>query len=119
MSDLLEHIDDERKRAKEGADYDQRPPGVGSIAWMNERLRHGQQAEQCENPGYVKVTGVCYMLRTEYTAEYPAEGLTLWLEGSVFVQIALPNVSAGDREFLLSSASPEGWDELYGEEGAF
>ena len=32
------------------------------------------------------------------------------------IQVALPELNADDREFLISGFSPEGWDEIYGKE---
>ena len=32
------------------------------------------------------------------------------------VQVVFPHLSADDREFLLTGATPDEWDEIFGEE---
>lgn len=37
-----------------------------------------------------------------------------WGQG-MHIQDAMPNVSAGDREFLMNGVTPEEWNEIFGE----
>ncbi len=34
--------------------------------------------------------------------------------GGVLIQDAMPNISAGDREFIKTGITPEEWDDLFG-----
>jgi hypothetical protein len=36
-----------------------------------------------------------------------------WRAGAGYIQAVMPQVSADDREFLLSGCTPEDWDELF------
>jgi hypothetical protein len=62
------------------------------------------------------IAGPCAVTGAEYQATYPAAGIRAWLDGA-FIQDALPHTPAGDREFLLSGVSPDGWDHLFGVNG--
>lgn len=66
--------------------------------------------------GYLKATGACMLTGEAYTtAEFSAVGWSAWQKGA-FIQEALPELSAEDREFLLTGISPEGWAEEFDEE---
>jgi len=41
------------------------------------------------------------------------EQLQKWHDG-MLIQDAMPHLSADDREYLISGATPEEWDEAYG-----
>lgn len=43
-----------------------------------------------------------------------AAQLLRWDEGEL-IQNAMPNLSADDREFLISGATPEEWEEAFGD----
>lgn len=49
------------------------------------------------------------------TREIPVteEQLALWNNGTV-IQNAMPNISADDREFLMTGITPEEWEEVFG-----
>lgn len=64
--------------------------------------------------GMTKIEGNCVFTGKEHSIEVPTAGLLRWLGGDS-VQVAMPNVSADDREFLISGISPEGWKETFGE----
>ena len=42
--------------------------------------------------------------------------LDAWKSG-VLIQNAMPNLSADDREFLMTGITPEEWDEHFSDEG--
>jgi hypothetical protein len=42
-----------------------------------------------------------------------ATQLTAWYGGAL-IQNAMPNVSADDREFLMTGLTPEEWEETFG-----
>ncbi len=60
----------------------------------------------------VHVRGPCNVTGQIYMATYPKDGIDKWLAGA-FIQDAMPDVNAGDREFLISGTSPAGWDKLF------
>jgi hypothetical protein len=45
------------------------------------------------------------------------EQLDAW-KGGLMIQDAMPNVSADDREFLMTGVTPEEWNDLFPDEGA-
>lgn len=49
------------------------------------------------------------------TREIPVtqEQIDAW-RGGVLIQDAMPNLSADDREFLMTGTTPEEWKELFG-----
>lgn len=51
------------------------------------------------------------------TREIPVtqEQIDLWRCGAL-LQDAMPNISAGDREFIKTGITPEEWDEAFGNE---
>lgn len=57
-------------------------------------------------------TGPCMNSGKEYSVKVPKEGLYKYRCGAL-IQDAFPDLSAGDREFLITGFSPEGWDHLY------
>lgn len=64
--------------------------------------------------GRTRVWGRCSVTKKVYECWVPTAELELWHRGEK-IQLALPAVSAGDREFLMSGISPDGWDELFGD----
>jgi len=64
----------------------------------------------------VHVEGPCNVTGEVYKATYPKTGVVAWLMGA-HIQDAMPDVSDGDREFLISGISPAGWDRLFAESG--
>jgi len=44
-----------------------------------------------------------------------AEQVAAW-QGGVLIQDAMPQLSAGEREFLKTGVTPQEWDEMFGEE---
>ena len=56
----------------------------------------------------------CWKCLETYTIEVSAEGYAEW-QGGELIQEALPELSAGERELLLSGTCDPCWDELFGE----
>jgi hypothetical protein len=53
-----------------------------------------------------------HTIRSEYTADQIAD----WLERRPeLIQNAFPNMSAEDREFLMTGITPDAWKEMFGE----
>jgi hypothetical protein len=53
-------------------------------------------------------TGPCILTGVEHTVTLPAPGLFAYNQGAL-IQDAFPELSASDREFIISGISPEGW----------
>jgi hypothetical protein len=69
-----------------------------------------------------KQTKMEIIKRSQFTGKISArdinvtdEQLANWTNG-MLIQDAMPNISAEDREFLITGATPEEWEELYGKE---
>ncbi len=60
----------------------------------------------CSLSGTCRITGKAYT-----TGHFSKSNLKRWQTGTL-VQDALPELSAEDREFLISGISPEGWNSL-------
>jgi len=58
-------------------------------------------------------TGKCIVTGEEVSVTVPLEGLRRYEEGSL-IQDAFPELSSGDREFLISGYSAEGWAKTFG-----
>lgn len=86
----------------------------------NRRMRYAD-SEKCTyvevyEPEHVYVfTGPCKVTGKPYSVSVPAQGLFEYRHGK-HIQDAFPNMSAGDREFLMSGYSPEGWQQIFGKE---
>jgi hypothetical protein len=81
------------------------------------RLKHGQTTTPGSEPGTVDITGVCTILQRSYTIKnVPVSGLVAWYRGSL-IQNALPKLSRGDAEFIISGTSPDGWKKLFPKKG--
>jgi hypothetical protein len=66
------------------------------------------------NKKWLQVSGQCVITGEEYQVKVPREGFVSWTNGNVAIQTAMPQVSADDREFLLSGISPVGWERSFG-----
>jgi hypothetical protein len=71
--------------------------------------------EQYEPEHTYKFTGPCLKTGKPYSVTVPADGLYQYHQGK-HIQDAFPNLSADDREFLMSGYSPEGWNLVFGSE---
>ena len=41
------------------------------------------------------------------------EQLALWESGMALIQDAMPNISADEREFIMTGITPEEWDSAF------
>lgn len=78
-----------------------------SLCTYTEYLKNGKQ--------FYCFTGTCIITKKQYSVEVPAEGLYQYRHGKK-IQDALAELSVGDREFLMSGISPEGWQQGFSEE---
>ena len=56
----------------------------------------------------------CWKCLETHTIEVSAEGYAEW-QGGELIQDALPELSAGERELLISGTCDPCWDELFGD----
>ena len=63
--------------------------------------------------GRAEVRGNCVFTGEEYSCTVPLKGLEQYRNGER-IHIALPGVSADDREFIISGISPKGWKKTFG-----
>ena len=63
----------------------------------------------------IRYTGPCVVTRRPYSVVVLKSGI-LSYEMGAFIQDAFPDLSADDREFLMSGMSPAGWKITFGEE---
>jgi hypothetical protein len=64
-----------------------------------------------------KVTRRSVFDRQMYTMELPVsqERIEIWASGAgALIQDAFPELNADQREFLMSGATPEKWEEMFG-----
>lgn len=57
-------------------------------------------------------TGKCIITGKVVTVSVPAKELYAYRKGA-HIQVAMPSLSAGDREFLMSGISDEGWKKTF------
>lgn len=64
----------------------------------------------------VQVSRTCFRCNKTSEITVDAEGFRRWQEEGVFIQDALPEVPAGDRELLISGTCDPCFQELFPEE---
>jgi hypothetical protein len=64
----------------------------------------------------VVFSGHCTVTGKAYSVRVPSHQVFKWYQGAL-IQDAMPDLSPGDREFLVSGISPAGWDQLFRESG--
>ena len=74
-----------------------------------------QYTETYEGGHKYHYTGKCRVTGKQWTVSVPGQELHQYRRGK-HIQVAMPSLSAEDREFLLSGISPEGWDQYFGKE---
>ena len=64
------------------------------------------------------VRGNCVITNKPHTITVYSDELDKWLTGNCLIQDALiTDVSADDREFLMTGISPEGWETIFPKTG--
>lgn len=62
----------------------------------------------------VRVFGRCEITGDEYECFVPTDEFYTYLQGEKTVGLAMPSTKAGDREFLMTGTSPQGWKKMWG-----
>ena len=73
-------------------------------------LRAGQTVTPWDDR--VRVEGNCVVTKKLYSILVEEDELNKWLAGDHLIQEVL-NISADDREFLMTGISPEGWNVMF------
>ena len=63
----------------------------------------------------ILVEGTCRLCGKVHSFVADFEGVVAWQSGEL-IQNALPEVSASDREFLISGICPNCWDDMFGQD---
>lgn len=66
----------------------------------------------------MKITRISPLTRETNEREIPCteEQYNLWWMGGGHIQDIMPNVSAEDREFIMTGYTPEDWNTLFNDE---
>lgn len=70
---------------------------------------------ELNNPHRYVFTGPCRVTKKRVSVTIPGAELYAYRRGKL-IQDAMPSVSDGDREFLMSGTSQEGWNKLFPKE---
>lgn len=67
---------------------------------------------------YMKITRKSILSGTERTLEIPVteEQLAKYESGMVLAQVAFPDLTPDQREFIMTGVTPEDWDEAFGDD---
>jgi len=68
------------------------------------------------NGHFYVFSGPCIVTKKYYSVRVPGQALYNYRSGSAPIQDAFPDMPAGDREFLMSGISPEGWAKTFKED---
>jgi hypothetical protein len=71
--------------------------------------------ESATLPNTVNVVTTCPVCETGHVVTVPLAGYIAWTSG-VFIQVALPTLSADDRERLMSGTCPKCWAKMFPDE---
>lgn len=63
----------------------------------------------------VVTTPACTLCHRTSTLQVPAVGYHEWQAGE-FIQVALPNLTADEREMLKTGTHPDCWDSIFPDE---
>ncbi len=66
-----------------------------------------------EDSIYYIFTGSCIQTKKKYSVRVPKAELYAYRQGIQHIQDAMPSVSPGDREFLMTGISPEGFKQIF------
>ena len=81
-------------------------------------LRAGQTRTRALSDGSVVIRGNCVITKKPHTITVYSDELEKWLTGNCLIQDALrTDVSADDREVLMTGISPEGWETIFPKTG--
>jgi hypothetical protein len=85
---------------------------------MPDITSHADRQEVRISEGVLAVTRKSIFTGRVNTMHLPitSEQEALWKSGVTYIQTALPNLNADQREFLMTGAGPGEWDEIFPDE---
>lgn len=76
--------------------------------YISGSLNHGQ--EYFDNGKTVEIIGECVETKEPYRVTVKSEDFRAWWYEGEYIQNVMPELSADDKEFLLSGLTPYGWE---------
>lgn len=64
----------------------------------------------------LQIEATCNMCNKTHIIDVPRDGYTKWIKGVARIQDVMPDVSADDRELLISGTCGTCFDKLFGGE---
>lgn len=66
----------------------------------------------------MQITRTSILSGKTHTREIPCtpEQLNAWENGQGLIQVIMPNLSADDREFIMTGSTPEEWNSAFPDE---
>ncbi|QOC56180.1 hypothetical protein SEA_MADI_35 [Gordonia phage Madi] len=96
-------------------------PEMAMNACPEHASKIGQEAQRQLDPNQVQFTKESALTGVRHTRVIPVapKALEEWLVGqangsALHIQVAFPELSADDREFILTGVTPEEWEEAFG-----
>lgn len=80
-------------------------------------VKGGEMSTLISGP-YIFVAGFCVATNRWIERRYLVEQMRRWLIDDVLIQVAMPDVSLADREWLISGISDDGWAMTFPREDA-
>ena len=74
--------------------------------------RNENQTLQLNSNGTLTVAGTCRITKAQYSVTVPGADYARWMNGGL-IQNVFPQLSAGDREWLQTGISPDGFDRIF------
>lgn len=79
---------------------------------MSEYTQSGRLIVEHEGSTDIEVQGRCVVTNKPYSVTVKSKDYEDWKNGKR-IHLAFPYLDAGQREFLISGISPEGWDKTF------
>lgn len=79
---------------------------------MTEYTQRGRLIIQHGDDPDIEIKGKCVVTNKPYSVTVKLKDYEDWTQGKL-TQQAFPYLDAGQREFLISGISPEGWEEEF------
>jgi len=68
---------------------------------------------ETESGGNFVKSGICKLTGATYRVEVPLEQYENWRNSGALIQRAMPQLSDGQREFLMTGITPAEWDAIF------
>jgi hypothetical protein len=64
----------------------------------------------------IEIVGKCVITGNTYSVKVKKKDMEMYEENKYLIQNIFPYLSKGDREFIKTRISPEGWDQMFNDE---